>query len=125
VDEFRTIIDDPLEACDMQLAIAENVSVPPLVKQYIAEIVRYTRVREEVMWGSSPRAGIFLMKSAKAYAALAARDVVQLEDVDSVTYAVLNHRIILKAEMVIEGVQPENVIANVLEIAKKTVTKTV
>jgi len=125
VEEFKTIIDDPLQMCDMQLVVAETVTVPQLIKRYIAEIVRYTRVREEVSWGSSPRAGIFLMKSSKAYAALSGRNVVQLEDMDNVAYAVLNHRIILKAEKVIEGVQPESVIRDVLEIARKTVTKTV
>ena len=125
VEEFETIIDDPLQMCDMQLIVAEKVAVPPLIKRYIAEIIRYTRVREEVSWGSSPRAGIFLMKSAKAYAALSSRNVVQLEDVDNMAYAVLNHRIILKAEKMIEGVQPEDVIRDVLEIARKTVTKTV
>ncbi len=65
------------------------------------------------------------MKSAKAHAALSSRNVVQLEDVDNIVYAVLNHRMILKAEKVIEGVQPEDVIQDVLEIARKTVTKTV
>lgn len=125
VEEFQTIMGNPLEICDMQLIVAEKVAVPPLIKRYIADIIRYTRVREEVGWGSSPRAGIFLMKSAKAYAALSGRNIVQLEDVDSVAYAVLNHRIILKAEKVIEGVQPEGVIRDVLEISRKTVTKTV
>lgn len=125
VEEFETIISNPLRICDIQLIVAGKVAVPPLIKRYITEIVRYTRVREEVSWGSSPRAGIFLMKSAKAYAALSGRNIVQLEDVDNVAYAVLNHRIILKAEKVIEGVQPEDVIRAVLEIARKTVTKTV
>jgi MoxR-like ATPase len=82
-------------------------------------------VREEVTWGSSPRAGIFLAKSAQGYAALSGRNIVQLEDVDAVAYAVLNHRIILKAEKVIEGVQTEEVIRAVLDIAKKTVKKSV
>ena len=125
VEEFKTIMDNPLLICDMQLIIAEKVAVPPLIKRYIAEIIRYTRVREEVSWGSSPRAGIFLMKSAKGYAALSGRNIVQLKDVDNVAYDVLNHRIILKAEKVIEGVQTEDVIRDVLEIARKTVTKTV
>ncbi|MFQ5621641.1 MAG: AAA family ATPase, partial [Candidatus Nanoarchaeia archaeon] len=89
VEEFETILDDPLQICDMQLIVAEKVAVPPLIKRYIAEIIRYTRVREEVSWGSSPRAGIFLMKSAKAYATLSGRNIVQLEDVDNVAYAVL------------------------------------
>ena len=125
IEEFKTILKDPHEICDMQKLVAENVSVPPLIKQYIAEIIRYTRVREEVTWGSSPRAGIFLMKSAQGYAALSGRDIVQVEDVDAVAYAVLNHRIILKAEKVIEGIPTEDVIKAVLEIAKKTVTKSV
>ncbi len=125
VEEFETILKDPNQICDMQSVIAENVAVPRLIKRYIAEIIRYTRVREEVSWGSSPRAGIFLMKSAKGYAALSGRDIVQVEDVDAVAYAVLNHRIILKAEKVIEGVQTEEVIGAVLSIAKKTVKKSV
>ncbi len=125
VDEFRVIINEARRICDMQRIIAKAVAVPPLIKRYVAEIVRYTRVREEVSWGSSPRAGIFLMKSAMGYAALFGRDIVQLEDVDKVAYAVLNHRIILKAEKVIEGVQPEEVIEEVLKITKKTVTKAV
>jgi len=125
VEEFQTVLDDPSQLCDMQRVVAEKIAVPPMVKQYSAEIVRYTRVREEVAWGSSPHAGIFLMKAAKAFTALSARDVVQIEDVDEVAYAVLNHRVILKAEKVIEGVQTERVIGDVLEIAKRTVTKTV
>jgi MoxR-like ATPase len=125
VEEFKTIVKDPTQVIDMQKLIAETVSVPQLIKQYIAEIIRYTRVREEVTWGSSPRAGIFLAKSAQGYAALSSRNIVQLEDVDAVAYAVLNHRIILKAEKVIEGVQTEEVIHAVLDIAKKTVKKSV
>jgi len=125
VEEFETLIEDPHQICDMQKLIAENVAVPPLIKHYIAEIIRYTRVREEVSWGSSPRAGIFLMKSAQGYAALSGRNVVQVEDVDAVASAVLNHRIILKAEKVIENVQTEEVIGAVLDIAKKTVKKSV
>lgn len=125
VDDFNIIIKDPKKVCTMQSLIAKAVAVPPLIKQYIAEIIRYTRVREEVSWGGSPRAGIFLMKSAKSYAALFGRDIVEVEDVDAVAYAVLNHRIILKAEKVIEGVQPEEVIGEVLKTTKKTVTKTV
>ncbi len=125
VDDFKIIMKDPKLVCDMQSLIAKAVAVPPLIKQYIAEIIRYTRVREEVSWGGSPRAGIFLMKSAKSYAALFGRDIVQVEDIDAVAYAVLNHRILLKAEKVIEGVQPEDVIGEVLKTTKKKVTKTV
>jgi MoxR-like ATPase len=125
VEEFRTLIKDPRDISEMQEHIAKAVSVPPLIKQYIAEIIRYTRVREEVSWGSSPRAGIFLMKAAQGYAALSGRNIVQVEDVDAVAYSVLNHRIILKAEKVIEGVKTEEVIGNVLDIAKKTVKKSV
>lgn len=125
VEEFGTIVKDPRQVSDMQKLIADSVVVPPLIKHYVAEIIRYTRVREEVNWGSSPRAGIFLMKSAQGYAAVSGRNTVQVEDIDAVAYAVLNHRIILKAEKVIEEVQTEDVIKAVLDIAKKTVKKSV
>jgi MoxR-like ATPase len=125
VEELKTLTNDPLLVCEMQSVLTKEVAVPPMIKRYIADVIRYTRVREEVAWGSSPRAGIFLMKSAKAYAALSGKNTVQLEDVDSVAYAVLNHRIFLKAESLIEGVRSEDVIRNVLGIARKSVTKSV
>ena len=123
IEEFKTIIDDPKQICELQNIIAEKVTVPPLIKQYIADIIRYTRTREEVNWGASPRAGIFLMKTAKAFTACSGRNVVQVEDVENVACAVLNHRIILKSEMIIEGVKPEDVIRTVLEITRKSVTR--
>jgi len=125
VEEFEPVMKESSQVCDWQKLIADSVVVPPLIKHYVAELIRYTRVREEVSWGSSPRAGIFLMKSAQTYAALSGRDSVQVEDIDAVAYAVLNHRIILKAEKTIEGIQTEEVIRAVLEIAKKTVKKSV
>ena len=123
IDDFNTVIEEPQQICEMQNIIAEKITVPPLVKQYVADIVRYTRAREEVSWGASPRAGIFLMKTAKAFTACSGRNVVQVEDVENVACAVLNHRIILKSEMVIEGVKPEDIIRTVLEITRKSVTK--
>ena len=125
IDDFNTVIEEPQQICEMQNIIAEKITVPPLVKQYVADIVRYTRVREEVSWGASPRAGIFLMKTAKAFTACSGRNVVQVEDVENVACAVLNHRIILKSEMVIEGVRPEDIIRTVLGITRKSVTKSV
>jgi MoxR-like ATPase len=123
IEEFKTIVDDPKKICGMQETIAEKVAVPPLVKQHVADIIRYTRIREEVNWGASPRAGIFLMKTAKAYCACSGRSVVQVEDVENVACAVLNHRIILKSEMIIEGVKSEDVIETVLKVTRKSVTK--
>ena len=123
IDDFHTIIEEPQQICEMQNIIAEKVTVPPLVKQYVADVVRYTRAREEVSWGASPRAGIYLMKTAKAFTACSGRNVVQVEDVENVACAVLNHRIILKSEMVIEGVKTEDIIRTVLEITRKSVTK--
>jgi MoxR-like ATPase len=125
IDDFNTVIEEPQQICEMQNIIAEKITVPPLVKQYVADIVRYTRAREEVSWGASPRAGIFLMKTAKAFTACSGRNAVQVEDVENVACAVLNHRIILKSEMVIEGVKPEDIIRTVLGITRKSVTKSV
>lgn len=63
------------------------------------------------------------MKTAKAFTACSGRNVVQVEDVENVACAVLNHRIILKSEMIIEGVKSEDVIRTVLEITRKSVTR--
>ncbi len=125
IEEFSSVIHDPKDICEMQKMTAEEITTPPIVKHYVVEIIRYTRARDEIAWGASPRAGIFMMKAAKRFTAISGRDTTQIEDVDEVAYAVLNHRIILKAEKVIEGVKPENVIKEVLRVAKKSVEKIV
>jgi MoxR-like ATPase len=56
-----------------------------------------------------------IMKTAKAIAAINGRDFVSPDDIQSVCYPVLNHRIILSPEKEMEGVTAEHVIKEIIQ----------
>ncbi len=102
------------EFVEMQHAV-ENVYVDPKILKYIAELVRRTREHEMVELGSSPRGGLALLKMSRAVALMNGRDYVIPDDVKSVVYDCLAHRIILKLEYEIEGVRAEEVVRDAVE----------
>jgi MoxR-like ATPase len=64
--------------------------------------------------GSSPRGSIALLQCAKACAAYNGRDYVIPEDIKKMVFPTLRHRIILKPELELEGVKPEQVLTDIL-----------
>lgn len=91
-----------------------NVQVDNQLIDYIVQIVSETRGYSSIEIGSSPRGSIAMLQSAKAYAVINGRDFVIPEDIKFVTLPVLRHRIILKPELVIEGIKEDQVINNIL-----------
>ena len=81
---------------------------------YISDIARRTRNWPSVSLGASPRAGISLMLVAKALAALADRDYVIPDDVKAAVLPALRHRIILRPEAELEGLDTDRVLTDVL-----------
>ena len=82
---------------------------------YILDIVQRTRELPGIVLGASPRAGIHILRGAKAAAALEGRDYVTPDDVAVLTPHVLNHRLILSPELEIEGRKPEEIIEGILK----------
>jgi MoxR-like ATPase len=93
---------------------ADTVTVADPVLDYIARIVEATRVSPEVLLGASPRAGVHLMRAAKAAAAVDGRDFVTPDDVKALALPALRHRVVLKAEAEIEGLDADAAIRRVL-----------
>ncbi|MFN8241612.1 MAG: MoxR family ATPase [Bacteroidales bacterium] len=85
----------------------------PLMK-YIAEIITRTRNHPALYLGASPRASINALAASKAMAALNGRNFVIPEDIKTVLYPILNHRIYLTPEKELEGVDEKNVISEVI-----------
>jgi MoxR-like ATPase len=69
------------------------------VLAYVLAIIRGTRTDPKIMIGASPRAGVQFARAAKAEALFAGRSYVTPEDVKSVAFWVLNHRVALQAEL--------------------------
>ena len=96
------VITSPAEVRDMQKR-AENVLVEDHVLSYIAALVRKTRQWPTLSLGASPRAGVAILRGARAVAALEGRSYVLPDDVQDVVLPALRHRVILTPEAEIEG----------------------
>jgi MoxR-like ATPase len=93
----------------------EKVFIQPELLDYIASIVSQTRHHGDLFLGASPRASLSLMKAAKTIAAMSGRDFVTPDDIRTVSYPVLNHRIILTAEHEMEGYTTKDVINDIIK----------
>jgi MoxR-like ATPase len=87
----------------------------PRVLSYVTDLVRATRETPALVLGASPRAAVALFKCSRAAAALAGRDFVTPDDVKAMAPAVLRHRVLLAAEMEVEGRSADDAIRAVLE----------
>jgi MoxR-like ATPase len=107
---------DPLGTTDLVTSRQEieNVTVEDSVVGYIVRIVEETRRSGDLQLGASPRAGVHLLHAAKAAAALDGRDFVTPDDVKSLVPPTLRHRVVLKAEAEIEGVDADAALRRVL-----------
>ncbi len=107
---------DPLGPTDLGTSRdeIENVTVEDSVVGYIVRIVEETRRSGDLVLGASPRAGVHLLHAAKAAAALDGRDFVTPDDVKSLVPPTLRHRVVLKAEAEIEGVDADAALRRVL-----------
>ncbi|WP_320672677.1 AAA family ATPase [Patulibacter defluvii] len=75
-----------------QAAVA-TVHASDLLLRYLLQLLRATREHPLVEVGASPRAGLLLLAAARAHAAIAGRDFVLPDDVQTLAPAVLTHRI--------------------------------
>ncbi len=107
---------------DIQAAIGQ-VAVSRFVISYVAKIVRATRpgaaeapafVKKTVEWGAGPRAGLYLIQGAKAFAAMEGRPYVSCEDIRRVAIPVMKHRISTNFQAQMEGIDSVKIIQKLL-----------
>jgi MoxR-like ATPase len=94
---------------------ARAISVEGPVMQYIINIIRRSRFQQNLSLGASPRAAVMLMEAAKALAILRAKEYVTPDEVQTLAYPVLRHRIRLTPEAEVEGLSPDNCIQELLQ----------
>jgi len=82
---------------------------------YLVDIVRASRKHESVLVGAGPRATQSLLLASRAAAAISGRDFVTPDDIKTMAYPVLEHRLILRPEFEIEGVSVNEVIGKLLQ----------
>ncbi len=102
------------EIMQLQSKITE-VIVEPTIIEYIGAIVQKTRNWHAVEVGASPRASVNILLASRAMAACNGRDFVVPDDVKELALWVLRHRLRLRPEAEIEGVQTDDVIREILD----------
>ena len=114
------------ELSQKQLFVARNevldLHLADNLQEYILQIILATRdpaaygddLASWIQYGGSPRATIALDRCARAHAWLAGRDYVAPEDIQTMAYDVLRHRLILTYEAEAEGVTPDYFINELL-----------
>jgi len=93
----------------------EAVRVEAQITAYITSLVRATRDAASLTLGASPRAGVSLLKAARAAALLDGRDYVIPDDVKALAPAVLRHRVSVAPELELEGVTADAALKAILD----------
>ncbi len=97
------------------IASARAVYVEESVGRYVVGLLRHTRGNALLALGASPRAGIALLRMAKARAVAAGREYVLPEDVQAVAVPVLSHRVILAPESRARGLSGAEAVQEAVE----------
>ena len=93
----------------------EGILVKEDLVSYVVDIVRKTRNHQSVLVGAGPRATQALLLSSRAFATISGRDFVTPDDIKTMAYPVLEHRLILRPEYEIEGLTVREGIENILK----------
>jgi len=91
---------------------AHRVHASRALRDYIVALLRHTRADGRVELGASPRAGLLLLRAAKARALIQGRDHALPDDVQALADAVLTHRIMLVPEAA--GVERSAIVADAI-----------
>ncbi len=92
---------DPVTDVEEVLASIEavhQVYAADSVKQYVVSLCQATRTSSDLRLGASPRAGLHLLRAARAHAAVDGREYVLPDDVQVLAGPVLAHRVLLSTE---------------------------
>jgi len=118
-----TQVIKPEEITDLQKVVGQ-IYLDEKIENYIVDLVFATRepvkyglsdLQTLISFGASPRASISLAKAARAYAFLRGRGYVIPEDVRSVCYDVMRHRIGLTYEAEATNIGADEVITNIID----------
>jgi MoxR-like ATPase len=107
--------------------LARAVPIPSHVAEYVSRLLVASHpaatpsglARKYVRYGASPRGGQAMVLGAKIRALLDGRYNVSFDDVDAVAPAALRHRLLLNFEGQAEGIRPDDIIADLVDVVSR------
>jgi len=109
---------DPITTGEEILAaqkIMNLVYIDDRILKYVRDVILKTRNHPQIALGCGPRASLTLMKCSKARAAILGRSYVTPDDIRALIVPALNHRILLKPEAELEGLDSQSVLKSIVE----------
>jgi MoxR-like ATPase len=109
---------EPVATATEALALADEaraIYVEESLNRYVVALLRATRADSRLYLGASPRAGIALLRVAKARALAAGHSFLEPDDVKAVAVPVLAHRLILAPEAHSSGLTGEQIVRDALD----------
>ena len=103
-----------LEDVKMHIEEVKKIHCKDSVKKYIVDLLNATRNSGLITLGASPRAGIAMLRAAKAAAYIMGRDYVVPDDIKYVMPSVVSHRLML-------SIQGKSAFANAEEVLNEAV----
>jgi MoxR-like ATPase len=93
---------------------AQAIEAEDKLLDYVLALVQRTRQHPDLALGASPRAAVAWLQTSKAQAWLDGRNYVTPDDIKAIAPPLLRHRLILKPEAQLDGIQIDAVIASLL-----------
>ena len=107
-------VTDAAQLLEIQDTV-EQVHANEAIERYIVSLTTATRQHPQVQVGVSPRGTLALYQLARAHAMVHERDFVLPDDVKAMATAALAHRLLLKPELWVRGVQAEQIVQDILD----------
>ena len=96
------------------VAQARRVHLSPAVRDYVLDLTQATRQHPALSVGASPRAGLSLVRAARALALVAGRDFVMPDDIQRLAVPALAHRVVVAPPSALSGVSAVAVIGDLV-----------
>jgi len=93
----------------------QGITIKEELAAYVVDLIRQSRSIDSIEVGAGPRATQGLLLSSRALAALEGRDFVTPDDIRTMAYPVLAHRLVLRPEYEIEGITIAEAIGKLME----------
>lgn len=91
-----------------------SIQVAENLLDYLLGLVHRTRKHPDLVLGASPRSAVAWLQASKARAWLSGRDYVTPDDVKAIASPLLRHRLILRPEAQLDGLQLDGVVSSLL-----------
>jgi MoxR-like ATPase len=91
-----------------------SITMQENILDYLLALVQRTRKHPDISLGASPRSAVSWLQASKAHAWLMGRNFVTPDDIKAIAAPLLRHRLILRPEAQLDGLQIDAVVSSLL-----------